>query len=902
MITRIQIAILTTLFTGATGLIYEVTWQRYLANILGSEARATAIIIGVFLSGLTAGYSLFGKISHKLNGTKAVKLTGLVELGIGFWALLFPTLFRLAYDTFGLLPFDAPVLADIVVAITAIGLPTLAMGATLPLLTQALSSSSANSKSIHTWIYSINTFGAFCGAIIAGFFLIPKLGLAGSMYVGGVINLLMGAVLLSTPAPEITSAAVPQTTKHEGVSSELSIALIAGFCSIGLQTLLMRVLALSAGGSEYTFAMVVGTFILLLATGAASVNYLPQIGITLNMLLTALGLCILSIACEYAPYLTHVLRTSFSSTPVAFYLYYAALLFTLTIILAPTVLFMGRTMPLIFRGLVERFEDIGGLVGRIYFVNTLGCVAGALICGYFGFELVGIEGIFVLIIGLTLTAATISATHRLVPAVLISTLAACIGTPNFLVWNPRWISSGFYRLTSQTPATFAGPEALSRYYLGDSTFIYRQDDPQTTVTVLESRTPAGEVYRSLLVNGKSDGTTHGTDLKTTLLLGHLPALFTAAPKSAAVVGFGTGITIGALLQHSSIETVDVIEISRAVERAADLFSTANHNAHHSTKVRWIHGDAYRVLGGSTRSYDLIVSEPSNPWLAGIERLFADDFYKLVKTKLSDSGVYAQWFHTYYMSPETLAMVVSTFRSNFPNVRIFQNDIDLILLGSDSSFSLANFSRQFTTEAVATDLARAGISSADDILALELPLPSLTAPPALQTLETPRLAFQAGRDFFASRDTSPEHLIGYFERPGLTKALQELLLNDPAKLATNWCRSPHGLLCRLASAGVLTRSAKTEAPEANELYRFLESSPASSAEAAKLLGIYRDYGSPWITVSDERLKELAALALQDPANTTIVYEALAFNLRQNLLEAAPTPRLRQLIRIANRTLN
>jgi spermidine synthase len=909
MISRIHIAILTTLFTGATGLVYEVTWQRYLSNLLGSEARATSIIIGVFLSGLTIGYSLFGKVSKKISGAQALTITGVVEVCIGIWALFFPSLFRIAYSQLGLIPYNAPVVVDAALATLAIGAPTVAMGATLPLLTQALSKNAINSKSVHATIYATNTFGAFGGAILAGFALIPAFGLPGTMYLGAAVNIVMGLVLLKLGPPETGTADKSQDTESsdnasDSISSELSIAFIAGFCSIGLQTALMRVLALSAGGSEYTFAMVVGAFILLLALGAATVNLAHEIGITLNLLLTALGLCTLAVGAEYAPYLTHVLRTSFSTTPIAFYLYFGALFVALTAALAPTVLFMGRTMPLIFRSLVGRSTGIGSLVGRLYFLNTLGCVAGALVCGYFGPQLVGIEGIFVLLIGLTLTAATISATHRLVPAVLLSTLAACIGTPNFLVWNPRWISSGFYRLTTPTPATFSGPEALSRFYLGNSEFIFRQDDPQTTVTVLESKTPAGQVYRSLLVNGKSDGTTHGADLKTTLMLGHLPALFFKAPQNAAVVGFGTGITVGALLQHESVQNIDVIEISNAVQDAADLFGQDNHNANHSTKVNWIHGDAYRVLGRAGRSYDLIVSEPSNPWIAGIERLFADDFYKLVRSRLSSGGIYAQWFHTYYMSKDTLAMVLATFRASFPNVRIFQNDIDLVLLGSQEALNLSTFISQITEPAVNQDLARAGLASPDEVLSLELPLPELSSSSPIQTLENPRLAFQAGRDFFASRDTAPEVLIGYFDRPALSKQMTKLFLQNPERLAGSWCSSFNGLLCRIATAAMAAKGLGDSTAVAS-LAALKNAAPTTPLEAAALLGIYRDYSSPWIELSDERLRLLAEAALSDPSHNATVYEALAFNLRLEVLQSLPpppNPRLRQLVRMAVQAKN
>lgn len=898
------IALLTTLLTGASGLIYEVTWQRYLANVLGSEAKAISIILSVFLGGLALGYSIFGRLSQRLNRSAAVRTAGMVEILIGLWGAAFPFLFRKATILIGLIPYDAPLAVDIILCVIAIGMPTVAMGATLPLLTQGLSRALTEAKFIHSLVYGTNTLGAFIGALLAGFALIPALGLPGTMWIAASLNLIMGLILLLIPCDQdaLENTSRIQAENNPQIGGELAVAFLSGFISIGLQTLLIRVLALSAGGSEYTFAMVVGAFILLLALGAYSVTLTANSSLTLNLLMVSLGLVILSVVSEYAPYLTHILRTGFSTSELAFALYYTALFVALAFGIAPTVIAMGRTMPLLFKSLVASAESgIGDLVGRLYNANTLGCICGAIICGYFAPELVGLEGIYIMLIGLALTAVAISATHRAAPAIMLATVAACIGTPNFLIWNSAWISSGFYRLPIETSATFQGPSALSKYFLGDSEFLFRQDDAQTTVAVLETHHQHQAPVRSLLVNGKSDGSTEGTDLRTTLLLGHLPAMFTAAPRSAAVVGFGTGITVGALLQHESLQSIDVIEISSAVRNAAELFSKYNHSAESAAKTNWLHGDAFRVLGSSNQSYDLIVSEPSNPWLAGIERLFSDEFYKLVRSRLNDEGVYAQWFHTYYMSADTLKMVVSTFRANFKNVRIFQNDIDLILLGASNPISEKNLLEHFKDPRVAADLARAGLLKSDDLLSLELPAVSLFPPGQIQSLEHPRLAYQAGRDFFARHDTTTEALIGYFERPSLSAAIQDLyLFHSPELLKKSWCQGGSGLLCILATTALEVKNPSSQNPEL-ALLRGLRSDDCpkvTTAQATEILALYRNFGSPWIPVSQKHLAELAITALGDPQNIATVYEALAFNLQQSLLPEAPTPRLRQLIRLAN----
>ncbi len=783
------LALFFTFVTGFTGLLYEVTWQRYLANLLGSQARAVAIILAVFLGGLSLGYAIFGRVSRKGVPSTLLRMTAYVEIGIGIWALIFPWFYQAAWQHSGSFSTGIgwiAILVDVFISFLLIGPPTVLMGGTLPLLTQALSRDVEDSAELHARVYAINTAGAFFGCFISGLFLLPAWGLRMSLYCAGVTNLLagLGLIVVAKMAKEAGDILPQDPERAEAPGGKrpsvrfMLIAFIAGYYAITLQVILIRVVGISMGSSEYAFSNVVAAFICMLALGAMRVSKARVLlQVWQNQFLVALGGIALYLSIPYWPYYSYLLRTLLSSQLPSFYLFHLhALLVLCTVLLVP-VGFMGSTMPLLFRVVRSRHRYLGSVVGWLYASNTIGCIAGALIGGYWLLYQHDLDGVFrgALICMVFSAFLALYADEKQEPAELqrkifrkcaagvlicIALFVTCLSP-----WNRERLAFGLFRERQANEYTYRGLAAFYEWYIGSSRIIAYKDDPNTSVSVSEHEAGADDrklnngatMIRNIRVNGKSDGETSPVDMKTMRFTGHLPMLFRKEPvKKAAVIGFGLGITAGTLTLYPEVEDVHCIEISPAVREFSPYFDFANYNVSKNSKVHWSIGDAYRVLRQTDATYNLIVSEPSNPWVVGVERLFTQEFYQVVRSKLTAQGIYVQWFHVYTISKNTAGTVFHTFSEAFPYIRIFVTSRDIIMLGSGTPFEDASLDRvsevfQKNPEARLA-LEQVEVNSPESLFAHELWLPPQyfwQFPP--QTLEFPRLAYAAGKDFFQGVD-------------------------------------------------------------------------------------------------------------------------------------------------------
>jgi len=745
------VVLMTTLFTGFAGLAYEVIWHRYLANLLGSQARAVSIILAVFLGGLCAGYYLFGSISRRRSRRTLLLYCGLSEIGIGIWAFLFPTIYQYMWGHMGTLGnIESPIATwffDIGVSALLLGVPTILMGGTLPLLTQGLSLSLRDSARFHALVYSVNTFGAFLGCLVSGFLLLPLVGPQSSMMWLGVGNVFAGILLSALCfAVGTESSSTPLTVDVEMRPRSLTLtrgcwlAWLNGFLSISLQTLCVRMVGLSVGSSDYSFSIVVSVFVCMLACGAYMA--VDRARLAWNQWAVVLGCLGLYVAFPVWPYGAHVIRTFFSDESASFFVFYGAIFLVCALVLAIPVGAVGRTMPILFASVRDDLGKLGSNVGSLYGWNTAGCVVGALVSGHlllYWVDLADIARLCVFTSCLLLATSVRPWILALAPAALASVLPT---------WprEPFAIGSSRYRYVRES--TFQGPTAFYQDIRADRTLLAYKDDPNATLAVIE-RQPS----RSLWINGLSQGATVGTDLRTTRFLAHLPALFyKGASRNAAVIGFGTGITVGSMALHDAFDVVDAIEISPFVKELAPFFDQFNRHASTDPKVHWYLNDAYRVLSSIDKTYGVIASEPSHPWVTGVERLFAKEYYELVSRKLDPNGVYVQWVHTYAMSPRTLGIVYNTFSSSFPHIRLYHNDDDLFLLGSFEPLTVKE-------PEMVSEMKELGFETSADLLKIELPRPGpeVFADSGVQTLQFPRLAFAAGRDYYLNRSVELEEV-------------------------------------------------------------------------------------------------------------------------------------------------
>lgn len=776
------VALFLTVLTGFSGLVYEVTWQKYLATLLGSNSEASAAVLGLFLGGLSVGYSLFGAVTRRVveqaaaaaRPPRLLMLYGAIEFSIGLFVLAFPWLFGLIHELSFAIPHGSAGVGfaiDVALAALLIGPPAILMGGTIPILTQALAHDLEDATRFHAFVYAFNTAGAFAGALAAGFYLVPLLGLRSVMLSMGLVNLAAGSifVLLGLRGREVTSLSQPQVEQApaiEGLRSYALVALLTGFALMTIQTAVIRLASIAFGSTQFTFSMVVAVFVLSIALGSFLVSAFSRIPtriIVLNQWGLALLFVLLYARISEAPYWAHVIRTLFRDTDAAFTAYYAVGFAALMAAIGLPVMLSGAVLPLLFHHMRRQVAHLGNLAGYLYSWNTVGSLLGALVGGYALFFWLDLDQSYRVACAALIAAAVILtvrayawptwASAALVPLCLLLALLPS--------WNPAMMTADMVRQREPRPLVYAGAEA---YFAGleeaspvKKKIIAHTDDPTTSVVIEELVYPDGTTTRSLITDGKGDGETRSSYVDYAMLAA-LPAMFADNAERAFLVGWGIGITASELASFPTMKEVDVAEISSGVLGFAPLFDFANRDASRNPKIHVVQGDAYRALMRSEGGYDVIVSQPSHVWVAGVEMLFSREFLEAAKSKLSPGGVHCQWLQGYEIGDEAVEVVLQTYRSVFDDVAIWHTAAKtLVLLGfnnprwSSDHFRLAE---QFGNPGFKATLKRAGIESFPALLAHEL-LPAgvieileLDAP--VHTLFQPRLNDIAGRGFFVGK--------------------------------------------------------------------------------------------------------------------------------------------------------
>ncbi|MCP4345671.1 MAG: methyltransferase [Desulfobacterales bacterium] len=770
-----------TFITGLAGLIYQVAWQKYLGRLLGSDSIATAIILAAFLGGLSLGYYLCGKITTRVKNH--LKAYAILEGIIGAWCLNFPIIFKSVesltqYWTFSPLLI---IVQGFFCSALLMGIPTVAMGGTIPFLTRGISKNVEEATHIHARVYAVNTAGAFLGTLLAGFYLVPEFGLP--LTVMGAAFLNIGACLFfyflpavsETPGDEITPQSPvidsqPPTRFRPWILG--FIAFLSGFYVMTLENVLIRITSFSMGSSSYTFSLIVSVFILSIAVGSYAVDRLKNIRAGLlfaNQLVITLSLVLIYISLDTWPYWAHVIRISFQSNTAAMYGYYFNVFLILLLILALPVGFMGATVPITFHEIKRDLKNVGKHSGILFSLNTMGSLFGSLIGGIVFYYFMNNAGVF-------LTAAFFAAVSTCLAGWQLSKIyflpAAGLAIFIFIFsiltpfYNETNFVKGTFMLKTALPYSFKGPDAFFREFNKETEVRFYKDGPTATVSAIEYTMPfTNEKPMAIMVNGKPDSSTLD-DISTLKLLAHIPALLSEKRKDILVIGLGTGVTAGELTLYSDTERIDVAEISPSVIEALPYFHKFTYNVHENRKVSIHTGDAFRIMGRSRKKWDIIISEPSNPWVSGVDLLFTREFYKLANNHLNDKGILLQWVQAYSSSPLMLGMMVNTVKQEFTEYRVFMvNSADLLIVASKHELSEKDTQRAEkilnSNERVRKSLKTINIKSADSVFIKEIWSPSYIAYNFsgydIQTMDNPRLHYIAGNNFFIGASISPNFL-------------------------------------------------------------------------------------------------------------------------------------------------
>ena len=789
-------AYLFTFLTGAAGLADQLVWQRYLARIVGSDSLATATVLGVFLGGLSLGCFLCGRLAGRL--LRPLSTYGLFEGAIGLWALAFPALFSVVDTLTASWAFEAPVglvLQGALCAVALIGPPTLCMGATVPLLTQALTASLARAPGVNARVYGWNTLGALFGTLGTGFFAMRLLGLPGTLRLAGSLNLAAALYFVLASRRALPRPVEARAERAEALPGRVpgrvalhAIVLLGGFAFMTLEILIVRVAGLALGSSTYTFTLVIAAFLSCIAAGAllaAGVRRPPRTLLFWSQLVACLALLPAFLTLDDWPWAAYALRIRLGSSLQDFVSYQLGAFGALTLVLAVPVAAMGATLPLAFAALASRLSGVGRTAGTLFAWNALGNLLGGLVGGYVAFRLLDIGEIFLLVVGLVAVTTLFAASGLGVREKTLAALAAA-GVAVFAGLSPSHdplrFAVGTFNLREPLGEAGEGPASFyHRFYEGRTVLAYR-DDPEATVAAVEnprlvdalkSRFPSlgraivavpsaldaeGPRPRSILINGKADSSTF-YDRETLRLSAHLPALLSERLERALVVGLGTGVTAGELARYDELEVLDVVEIAPGVVDLLPQFSDWTGRVQDDPRLRILVGDAFRVLRRTDERFDLVISQPSNPWTSGVDQLFSREYFRLVRAHLEPEGLFLSWLQRYATNDTISALSLGALRAEFPYVRAFRSGSDELLLASLAPLgpeALARAEERLEAHpAVRASLAEIRVTSAADLLALEDPgLIERTAALAelgYETLDRPRVHFLAGIAFFRAED-------------------------------------------------------------------------------------------------------------------------------------------------------
>jgi spermidine synthase len=691
------------LLSGATALVYQVTWLRDLSLVFGASFEATSIVLAAFMAGLSAGGFVFARRSERIRHPFAVY--GGLELGIAAFALVVPALLRaldagyvaVAQGAGGVTPgLNA---LRIAMALAILFVPTFLMGATLPVLARGMMDRFGDFGVRLSWLYGINTLGAVVGAVGAGFVLIPALGVWHSQLLAAGVNVAIGLAAIAGSRRAARAVAASEAAAEEvaapplapGERRALQLAYwgtaVGGMCALALEVLWTRGIAIAVGTTTYSFTVMLAAFLTGIWLGSWLHALLPlrrlSVPLQFGLVMCAIGLSS-SVASFWIPQLPEL------AVPLNVELYGplprirggTALLLGFLVMLVPC-LFMGVAFPLAGEARALLGRGFGRSAGDALGLNTLGSIAGSLLAGFAIIPALGLQrGMLVVAAGYTLYgcvvlgAATLATSRSRVwlvaPAGLA--LAALLLPVSVRPWNVDVL--GAFQNTQIRYYLGAGEEPDVRGRMEGWTVLYYREGRVSTVSVVDQGWD-----RTLIVNGKAVASDDPVDAHIQLLLGHVPLLAHPDPKSTIVIGMGTGITLGSVTAHPGLERIVLAEIEPAVLGARPWFAQSNGDPLGDPRLRVVIQDGRNFLKTSDERFDVITADPIHPFTRGSAYLYTEEYYRIALSRLTEAGVMCQWLPITALSIEDVQSVVGTFAKVFPHTSLWQSSHDTLLIGS-----------------------------------------------------------------------------------------------------------------------------------------------------------------------------------------------------------------------------
>ena len=709
------------ILSGAAGLIYESIWSRYLSLFVGHSAYAQVIVLVIYLGGMSAGSALTARRSERLRDP----LVGyaIAEILVGLIGLLFHSAFlgvsALAYGTIfpALAGGGALVVVKWALAALLILPQSVLLGTTFPLMSAGFlrlvsADGSAGSGRTLSLLYFANSIGAAGGVLLAGFYLIRLVGLPGTLLTAASINLVvgltvLGAARLATNAGEAVPAIPPiAASVPEGPSDELPmlwrvlliVAAGTALSSFVYEIAWVRMLSLVLGSATHSFELMLSAFILGLSLGAFWVRtradrfHEPMRALGLaQWAMGALAVATLSLyltSFDWMATLIHGLDQNEDG-----YRFFTVAKYGIALsVMLPATFCAGITLPLITRMLL----GAGGgekSIGTVYSVNTLGSIVGAALAALVLLPVLGLKALLVtgglIDMGLGIWLLFIAGrrradTRRFAIFVSAATVIVLFGAAFNADFDRGVLISGVYRY-GRVPARGGKPLAFYR------------DGRTATVSVRK----AEDGGYSLATNGKPDASLSPTwfqpvtdttprqrldgDESTQVLLPLITLAHAPNARQAAVIGNGSGMSSHFLLADPKLEKLVTIDIEPEMINGSRTFYPVNRRVFDDPRSQFVHDDAKSYFAAANRKFDLILSEPSNPWVSGVSGLFTDEFYQRVRTYLAKDGVFGQWLHLYEIDDALVLSVIKAVHKNFASYDVYLTaDVDILIVASNST--------------------------------------------------------------------------------------------------------------------------------------------------------------------------------------------------------------------------
>jgi spermidine synthase len=712
------------MLSGFSALVYQVTWVRLLGLGLGSTSASISIVVSSFFLGMSLGSYFFERALR--GGRDGMTAYATLELCISASGLiLLPILLNLDYVLSFAPMFGTQPVLKLVATLFLLIVPTTCMGATFPVMTSVLAGEDRKLGRLISSLYSLNTFGAVLGAALCGFVLIPNLGLDGSIYLAVTVNLAIGVAAFAlarplylatrTPVAEADGAEAsrPSDARPEPWHKAAAITLaITGFASIATQVGWTKYLAIFVGSTIFGLSVILAVFLTGIALGAWLIRRRidtvrsPEMMMALGLAGAAVTMLVARAGLAYVPELQAFLNRANVTPGVTTAIRYGALVL---LMLPPTLIF-GALFPLNLKSFCSGLTGVRTLIGKAYAVNTLASIAGAAFAGFVAIPMFGTDILLGAMAVLVAATALIWFDYAVSIASRMLLVASSAAAALLVLLLPgldyeRLIANVGYDYQSKAGET---PD-----------YLFLKEGKAGVISLL---TYDGNNLK-LQNNGLNEaGLTQGDPNDIPLMeafLGFIPYALHSEPRSAFVVGFGGGTTTR-ILADTELDEIRVVELEPAVVEAGHFVKGGPVSALSDPRVAISYNDARNVLVVEDQKYDIIVSQPSHPWLAGSAGLFSQEFWQITKSRLNNGGVFAQWVNLFRMDVPTMQSLFKAFFEVYPHGMVFADAADsedMLMIGSAEPLTIDHkrFNALLSKPVLKAKFAARGIRDVNDVL-------------------------------------------------------------------------------------------------------------------------------------------------------------------------------------------